>query len=65
MRQAGETVRGGRGVLATAATGFAAGAALTFAVCASVVAAYLVKSAMGINLMAGHSPLHGLLHLLR
>jgi hypothetical protein len=38
---------------------------LTFAVCAGVVAAYLVKSAMGIDLMAGHSPLHGLLHLLR
>jgi hypothetical protein len=65
MRQARGTARGGPGALATAATGFVAGAALMFAVCAGVVAAYLVKSALGIDLMAGHSPLHGLLHLLR
>jgi hypothetical protein len=57
--------RRGGSALATAATGFVAGAALTFALCASVVAAYLAKSALGINLMAAQSPLHGLLHLLR
>ena len=59
MRRAGDST------LVTAATGFVAGAALTLALGASVVALYLLKSVMGIDLMAGHSPLHGLLHLLR
>jgi hypothetical protein len=53
------------GALVTAATGFVAGAALTFALSASIVAAYLIKSALGVNLMADHSPLHGLLQLMR
>jgi hypothetical protein len=30
---------------------------------AAVSALYIVKSALGIDLLAGHSPLHGLLYL--
>jgi hypothetical protein len=56
MRYAGERAYGG--ALATAATGFVAGAALTLAACVVVVAAYLLKSSLGIDLMAGHSLLH-------
>lgn len=53
------------GTVATAALGFLAGAALTFAICVIVAAAYLLKSALGVNLMSGPSPLHELLQLLR
>lgn len=38
------------------------GTAFAVAVCSAIAALYLVKSALGINLMAGPSPLHDLLY---
>lgn len=38
------------------------GTAFAVAACAVIAALYLVKSALGINVMAGPSPLHDLLY---